>query len=196
MVQDQFFEVQNFKHSLPFELVWGTFPSIIIWMILLPSLYLLYSLDEPMDPKYNIKVIGHQWYWSYEFDNFVEVENNHFEFASFKYNSNIIDDASLKFGTKRLLEVDKRLVVPINVPIRFLIASGDVLHAWALPELGIKIDAVPGRLNQFITFITYPGVFYGQCSELCGVDHGAMPIVVQAVPCTNFITWLIESDIV
>lgn len=96
----------------------------------------------------------------------------------------------MEFGTKRLLEVDKRLVVPINMTLRFLITSGDVLHAWAVPELGLKIDAVPGRLNQIIAFITVPGVYYGQCSELCGASHGFMPIVVVALPYLDFLVWI------
>jgi cytochrome c oxidase subunit 2 len=97
----------------------------------------------------------------------------------------------LKFGTKRLLEVDKRVVLPINVTLRILITSGDVLHAWSVPEMGIKVDAVPGRLNQFLTLIRRPGIFYGQCSELCGVAHGFMPIVVQAVPKFLYEDWIV-----
>lgn len=96
----------------------------------------------------------------------------------------------LEFGTKRLLEVDNRLIVPVNVTLRFLVTSSDVLHSWAIPDLGIKIDAVPGRLNQVLTFISYPGVFYGQCSELCGVNHGFMPIVVFGIDEEKFNSWL------
>lgn len=193
ILRDTFFGVHSFKHNFSFELVWGIFPTIIIGLILVPSLYLLYSLDEDIDPKYTIKVIGHQWYWSYEFNNWVEISKDNFAYFRFDYNSNLIDTASLDFGRKRLLEVDNRLVLPINVPLRFLISSGDVLHSWSVPELGIKIDAVPGRLNQFNAFITRPGVFYGQCSEICGVNHGAMPIVVHGVPYKHFVTWLNES---
>lgn len=190
ILSDTLFESQGFKHSTAFEFVWALFPSVIIISILIPSLYLLYSLDEDLDPKLTIKVIGHQWYWSYEFNNWVEVSSQVFDFIGFKYDSMIVQTDELEFGTKRLLEVDKRLIVPVNVTLRFLITSGDVLHCWAIPELGIKIDAVPGRLNQFLSFITYPGVFYGQCSELCGLSHGFMPIVVQGVPYSNFVVWL------
>jgi len=99
---------------------------------------------------------------------------------------------NLEFGTKRLLEVNNRLVLPINVTLRFLVTAGDVLHSWAVPELGIKIDAVPGRLNQFLAFITRPGVFYGQCSEICGADHGFMPIVIVGVSYDVFVDYLLE----
>jgi len=115
------------------------------------------------------------------------MKQHQYEFVSYKFDSNIILTENLQFGTKRLLEVDKRLIVPINVTLRFLITSGDVLHSWAVPELGLKIDAVPGRLNQIISFISYPGVFYGQCSELCGASHGFMPIVVVGVEYGKFI---------
>jgi len=112
------------------------------------------------------------------------------EWCSLKFDSNIILTDELDFGTKRLLEVDKRLVVPLNMTLRFLITSSDVLHAWAVPELGIKMDAVPGRLNQIIAFVTKPGVYYGQCSELCGASHGFMPIVVVGMPYYDFVQWL------
>jgi len=191
---DTFFEWQRFRHSTWFELVWAAYPTVIIFHILIPSLYLLYSLDDEVDPDFTVKVIGHQWYWSYEFDNWVEVETDIYKFVSFKFNSNIVQDEDLAFGAKRLLEVDKRLVLPVNFFVRFVITSSDVLHAWAVPQLGIKSDAVPGRLNQFLAFITCPGVYYGQCSELCGAAHGFMPIVVQGVPYHTFVNWLQESN--
>ena len=123
ILRDTFLEAHEFKHSTAFEFVWAFFPSVIIISILIPSLYLLYSLDEDLDPKLVIKVIGHQWYWSYEFNNWVEVSSQVFEYISFKYDSMIVQSDELEFGTKRLLEVDKRLVVPVNVPLRFLITS-------------------------------------------------------------------------
>lgn len=125
VLRDTFFESQDFKHSLTFEFIWAIFPTAIILCILVPSLYLLYSLDEDLDPKLTIKVIGHQWYWSYEFNNWINLDNQveNFEFVSYKFDSNIILTDSLDFGTKRLLEVDKRLIVPINVTLRFLITS-------------------------------------------------------------------------
>lgn len=194
ILRDSFFESLDFKHSLSFEFIWAIFPTTIILFILVPSLYLLYSLDEDLDPQLTIKVIGHQWYWSYEFNNWIELNYNEgstkYSYYSFNLDSNIVTMDNLEFGTKRLLEVDKRLVIPVNMTIRFLVTSGDVLHSWAVPELGIKIDAVPGRLNQFLAFVTYPGVYYGQCSEICGTGHGFMPIVVWAVPYINFVKWL------
>lgn len=123
ILRDTFFESQDFKHSTSFEFIWALFPTSIILSILVPSLYLLYSLDEDLDPKLTIKVIGHQWYWSYEFDNWVEISPNLYEFVYFKFDSNIIPTDSLEVGTKRVLEVDKRLVVPTNVTLRFLVTS-------------------------------------------------------------------------
>jgi len=190
---DTLFESVDFKHSLSFEFVWALFPTTIIISILVPSLYLLYSLDEDLDPKFTIKVIGNQWYWSYEFNNWVEMNADEVYYWNYKFDSNLITMDNLELGTKRLLEVDNRLVLPINVTLRFLITAGDVLHSWAVPELGIKIDAVPGRLNQFLAFITRPGVFYGQCSEICGANHGFMPIVVVGVHHNVFTSYLTES---
>jgi cytochrome c oxidase subunit 2 len=190
---DTLFESVDFKHSLSFEFIWALFPTVIIISILVPSLYLLYSLDEDLDPKFTIKVIGNQWYWSYEFNNWVEMNADEVYFWNYKFDSNLITMDNLEFGTKRLLEVDNRLVLPINVTLRFLITAGDVLHSWAVPELGVKIDAVPGRLNQFLAFITRPGVFYGQCSEICGANHGFMPIVIVGVHYDVFTSYLVES---
>lgn len=177
--------VQAFRENLMLEYLWAIFPSLVIFLILIPSLYLLYSLEERIDPKFHLKVIGHQWFWTYEFDVY-DLEFN------FQYDSNLILEADLPLGAKRLLEVDRRLYLPVNVPLRFLITSSDVLHSWAVPELGIKVDAVPGRLNDALTLIRRPGVFYGQCSELCGVGHGFMPIVVEAVSYRQWIALLRE----
>jgi cytochrome c oxidase subunit 2 len=185
-----YLEVEKFKHSTVLEYVYGIFPSIIIALILLPSLYLLYSTDEDVDPSYTIKVIGHQWFWSYEYngisynvDNFLLEKDKGrglmtFENYKINYDSVIIAEENLKEGYKRLLETDNVVLIPCQKAIRFVITSGDVLHSWAVPSLGIKTDAVPGRLNQVITMVCKPGVYYGQCSELCGVSHGFMPIVI------------------
>jgi len=165
-------------------------------LILLPSILLIYSIDESLDPKFTVKVIGHQWFWTYEFDcwlpfrgrEFIKRDTRLSEFiwekkplySSFEFDSCMVITDSLQLGEQRLLEVDNPLVVPCNVGLRFLITSSDVLHAWAIPELGIKVDAVPGRLSQFISMIRRPGVFFGQCSEICGVAHAFMPIVIHA----------------
>jgi len=173
--------VQKFKHSTAFEFVWATFPTTVILLILVPSMLLLYSLDEDLDPKITIKVVGHQWFWSYEFDNWVELENGDFEYLSYDCDSSLVTEDYLALGDKRILEVDVPVVVPVNMTLRFLVTSADVLHSWAVPELGIKIDAVPGRLSQYLSLIRRPGFFYGQCSEICGVAHGFMPIVILAI---------------
>lgn len=175
-----FLLAQSFRDNILLEYIWAIFPSIIIFLILIPSLYLLYSLEENLEPKFNVKVIGHQWFWSYEFDVY---DLN----LSIEFESNLVPEADLPLGARRLLEVDNRVYLPVNVPLRILITSTDVLHAWAVPEMGIKVDAVPGRLNDAVTLIRRPGVFYGQCSELCGVGHGFMPIVVEAC---NYRKWL------
>lgn len=179
--KETFLDVQRFNHNTAFEFVWASFPAAIIALLLFPSLFLLYTLDVDFDPKLTVKVIGHQWFWSYEFDNWIELPNGDFEYVSYDFDSSMVVDDYLEYGDKRLLEVDNPLIVPVNVSLRFLITSADVLHSWSVPELGVKIDAVPGRISQFLSLIRRPGFFYGQCSELCGVAHAFMPIVVIAV---------------
>lgn len=181
-----FLLAQSFRDNILLEYIWAIFPSIIIFLILIPSLYLLYSLEENLEPKFNVKVIGHQWFWSYEFDVY---DLN----LAVEFESNIIPESDLILGARRLLEVDNRLYLPVNVPLRILITSTDVLHSWAVPEMGIKVDAVPGRLNDAVTLIRRPGVFYGQCSELCGVGHGFMPIVVEACSYKKWLDLLANS---
>lgn len=173
-----------FNERKSLEYIWTFFPSVVIYLILVPSLYLLYSLDDDIEPIFLIKVIGHQWFWSYEFD--LDYLN-----ASYEIDSSLISESDLELGAKRLLEVDNRLYLPVNIPFKLLITSTDVLHSWSVPELGIKVDAVPGRLNETLTCITRPGIFYGQCSELCGVGHGFMPIVIEAV---SFNCWVEKID--
>jgi len=193
------FIINQFKHSGIFEAIWAIFPTSIIIGILIPSLILLYSFEDILNPQLSVKVIGNQWYWTYEFDNWVnnvtkkmEEDNLDEIYTKFAFNSVIIDTASLDYGTKRLLEVDNRLVLPTNATIRFLVSASDVLHAFAVPELGFKVDAVPGRLNQIILFINRPGIYYGQCSELCGANHAFMPIVIEGVLPNIFIKYLEE----
>lgn len=133
-------------------------------LIAVPSFSLLYSLDEILDAAYTYKAIGHQWYWSYE-----TPKGNAFD--SYMRND-------LQSGELRLLEVDQPLACPTKTHLRFIITAADVLHSFAVPSLGIKVDAVPGRLNTAHTFLQRPGLFTGQCSELCGVNHGFMPITI------------------
>jgi heme/copper-type cytochrome/quinol oxidase subunit 2 len=155
----------------------------------------LYSIDEELDPCVTVKVIGHQWFWTYELNNWFAMfttldGETYLKYWKLEFDSILINEEFLKIGTKRLLEVNKSLVLPINVPIRFLITSADVLHSWSVPELGLKIDAVPGRLNQFVSVICRLGRLYGQCSELCGVSHGFMPIVVDGMQFDSFFNYI------
>ena len=171
------------------ELLWCVFPSVVLLSLIGPTFSLVFSLDPAIDPMFTVKVIGHQWYWSYQLDG-IDVNNSDF---NINIDSVMIQENDLFFGEHRLLEVDNRLILPIGVPIRFLVTSMDVLHSWAVPALGFKVDAVPGRLNQFIVEIKKPGVYYGQCSELCGVMHGFMPIVIHAVLIDEFNNWLLNN---
>nr|YP_009139071.2 cytochrome c oxidase subunit II [Cyclura pinguis] len=161
------------------EMVWTILPAIILILIALPSLRILYLMDEINNPHLTIKTLGHQWYWSYEYTDYEDLT----------FDSYMVPTQDLTPGTFRLLEVDNRMVVPMESPIRMLISAEDVLHSWAVPALGIKTDAIPGRLNQ-TTFITsHPGLFYGQCSEICGSNHSFMPIVVESTPLQYFENW-------
>ena len=142
-------------------------------------------MDEMLDPSITLKVVGHQWYWSYEYSdyNHLTEENEGLNFDSY-----MIAEEDLVLGSFRLLEVDNRVVLPVNTHVRVLVTAADVLHSWAIPSFGVKVDACPGRLNQTSLFIKRPGVFYGQCSEICGVGHANMPIVVEAVSVSKYIT--------
>nr|YP_009144596.1 cytochrome c oxidase subunit II [Uta stansburiana]AKJ76840.1 cytochrome c oxidase subunit II [Uta stansburiana] len=161
------------------EMIWTVLPAIILVLIALPSLRILYLMDEINNPHLTIKTLGHQWYWSYEYTDYEDLS----------FDSYMTPTTDLDQGMFRLLEVDNRMIVPMESPIRMLISAEDVLHSWAVPALGIKTDAIPGRLNQ-TTFITsHPGLFYGQCSEICGSNHSFMPIVVEAVPLQHFENW-------
>nr|YP_010281931.1 cytochrome c oxidase subunit II [Turbo cornutus]UKH51310.1 cytochrome c oxidase subunit II [Turbo cornutus] len=163
------------------ETIWTILPAVILVFLALPSLRLLYLLDEVGSCVLTIKSIGHQWYWSYEYSDFLNIE----------FDSYMIPSDELESGQFRLLEVDHRAVVPVNADVRVLVTSADVIHSWAVPSLGVKADAVPGRLNQLSFFIKYPGVFYGQCSEICGANHSFMPIVLEAVEINDFMKWVV-----
>nr|UPL65353.1 cytochrome c oxidase subunit II [Meschia woodwardi] len=162
------------------EFIWTLMPAVTLMFIALPSLHLLYLIDEINNPMMTLKSIGHQWYWSYEYSDF-----NNIEFDSYMKPTN-----ELNMNEFRLLEVDNRVILPMNTQIRILVTAADVLHSWAMPALGIKIDATPGRLNQGSFKISRPGIMYGQCSEICGANHSFMPIVIESVPTNNFIKWL------
>ncbi len=178
----------KFTHSNLLEVIWTILPAIVLIFISIPSFSLLYSLDELVDPAITLKIIGHQWFWSYEYsDNFYI--NNNLNVEAICFDSYMLQLNDLTKGSFRLLEVDNRTCLPTNTNIRFLIGSADVLHSWAVPSLGVKLDACPGRLSETSTFIKRPGTFYGQCSELCGINHGFMPIVIQSVSKLNFCLW-------
>nr|WNH20194.1 cytochrome c oxidase subunit II [Brachysomophis henshawi] len=161
------------------EIVWTVLPAIILILIALPSLRILYLMDEINDPHLTVKAIGHQWYWSYEYTDYEDLG----------FDSYMIPTQDLTPGQFRLLETDHRMVVPMESPVRVLVTAEDVLHSWAVPAMGVKMDAVPGRLNQTAFVATRPGVYYGQCSEICGANHSFMPIVVEAVPLQHFENW-------
>lgn len=162
------------------EVIWTILPAIILIFIALPSLRLLYLLDEIRNPWLTLKSIGHQWYWSYEYSDFKKLE----------FDSFIIPTNELQERGFRLLDVDNRVTLPFNSQIRILVSAIDVLHSWTIPSLGVKIDATPGRLNQTNFFINRPGLFYGQCSEICGANHRFIPIVIERVPTNIFINWI------
>nr|YP_010498963.1 cytochrome c oxidase subunit II [Polypedilum henicurum]UWR98459.1 cytochrome c oxidase subunit II [Polypedilum henicurum] len=167
-------------HGQTIEIIWTILPAIVLLFIAFPSLRILYLLDEINHPSISIKTIGHQWYWSYEYSDFKNIE----------FDSYMIPSAEMSLDTFRLLDVDNRIVLPINNQIRILVTATDVLHSWTIPSLGVKIDANPGRLNQTNFFINRPGLFYGQCSEICGANHSFMPIVIEATPTNFFIKWI------
>nr|QAU53923.1 cytochrome c oxidase subunit II [Haemaphysalis longicornis] len=161
------------------EIIWTIIPAITLIFIAMPSLHLLYLTDELFSSQMSIKIIGHQWYWSYEYSDFNK------EFHSF-----MIPEQEMMKNSFRLLDTDNNLVIPFNTTIKFLITSADVIHSWSLPSLSIKMDAIPGRLNQAFSFAKRPGMFYGQCSEICGANHSFMPISLEIVKMKNFIKFI------
>jgi len=181
-----------FVHGTTLEIIWTVTPAIILMCIAVPSFALLYSMDEVIDPAMTLKVVGHQWYWSYEYSDYSSEDGEVINFDSY-----MIPEEDLELGHIRLLEVDNRVVLPINTHIRVIVTAADVLHCWGMPSFGIKMDACPGRLNETSLFIKREGVYYGQCSEICGVNHGFMPIVVEAVSLEDYVSWVsskLESE--
>lgn len=171
------------SHHATLEVIWTLVPVVILIAIGIPSVRLLWQLDKPQSPDMTIKAIGHQWYWSYEYP--LSKGNKIIKFDSY-----MIEDKNLKKGQKRLLDVDHPVVVPIDSTVRVLVTSEDVIHSFAVPSLGIKTDAVPGRINETWFRISKPGTYYGQCSELCGSKHGFMPIAIKAVSKQEYQNWL------
>jgi cytochrome c oxidase subunit 2 len=178
-------------HNPMLEVIWTVVPILILVVIAVPSMRLLFYMDkvpthgpEAKDyPEMTLKITGHQWYWSYQYP----------DYGEFEFDSNIVPEDELKPGQLRLLEVDNHVVLPVNTNVRLLMTSGDVIHDWAVPSFGIKMDAVPGRINETWIRINDKGTYYGQCSELCGVNHGFMPIVVDAVSKKDFDAWVAKA---
>nr|WCS91961.1 cytochrome c oxidase subunit 2 [Dyscolus diopsis] len=166
------------------EVIWTVLPAITLVFIALPSLRLLYLLDEVSNPSITLKSLGHQWYWSYEYSDFKKLE----------FDSYMIPTNELEINGFRLLDVDNRIVLPFNTQIRVLVTATDVIHSWTIPALGVKIDATPGRLNQSNFFMNRSGLFYGQCSEICGANHSFMPIVIESVPTNTFVKWITKMS--
>lgn len=178
--------VSDFTHSNPVEIIWTTIPALVLLSLASPSFSLLYSLDEISNPELTLKIMGHQWYWSYEISDFNSCSESN---QSLKFSSYMLTNEFLKenhSGFFRVLETNKRVVLPTNTHLRLLITAVDVLHSWTIPSFGVKVDACPGRLNQANLFIKRFGVFFGQCSEICGVNHGFMPIVLLAMPSVQY----------
>nr|QSF20053.1 cytochrome c oxidase subunit II [Moricella rufonota] len=171
---------KNLLNHQSMEIMWTISPVFMLIFIALPSIHLLYLMDEMNNPLLTIKTIGHQWYWSYEYSDFKNIE-----FDSYMINKN-----NLNLNSFRLLDVDNNLITPMNSQIRLLVTSTDVIHSWTIPSLGKKIDAIPGRLNQISLMIKRPGLFFGQCSEICGTNHSFMPIVLESIPMNYFLTWI------
>uniref|UniRef100_A0A2S0X9C7 Cytochrome c oxidase subunit 2 n=3 Tax=Pulex irritans TaxID=173820 RepID=A0A2S0X9C7_9NEOP len=162
------------------EIIWTIVPAFMLIFIALPSLRLLYLLDDSNNPLITLKSIGHQWYWSYEYT----------DFNNINFDSYMIPQNEMNLNSFRLLDVDNRVILPINTQIRLLITATDVLHSWTIPSLGVKVDATPGRLNQVNFLMNRPGLYFGQCSEICGANHSFMPIVIESISMKSFIKWI------
>nr|QJD07213.1 cytochrome c oxidase subunit II [Ghauriana sinensis] len=173
---------RNLLEGQTIELVWTVLPAFMLIFIALPSLQILYLMEENNNCSISIKSIGHQWYWSYEYSDFMKIDFD-------SYMKPTLDLDSNEF---RLLETDNRLVLPFNIQSRILVTSSDVIHSWTVPSLGVKVDASPGRINQGNIYINRPGLFYGQCSEICGANHSFMPILIESVNLNSFLNWLVN----
>lgn len=191
---------RHFERSVEstLDVIFVVFPTIIIIYLLVPSLGLIYNNELEVGTLFGIDIIGHQWYWSYEYD--LTIGGSLFDlfFNELTIIGKIEYDSVLDQETtyNRLLQVDKRVIIPINTLIAAKVTAQDVIHAWSVPQLGIKVDAIPGRIMSFILHSNIPGVYYGQCSELCGVNHAFMPICVQSVEQSLFLDWaLLALDV-
>ena len=171
-------------HNTVLEIAWTAIPVLILVVIAIPSFKLLYFMDRAVNPEMTLKAVGHQWYWSYEYP-----DNGDFTFDAY-----MIADEDLQEGQLRLFDVDNRVVLPVETDVRLLTTATDVLHSWAVPALGVKLDAVPGKINETWLRINRPGIYYGQCSELCGAYHGFMPVMIEAVSKEEFDAWVQQAQ--
>jgi heme/copper-type cytochrome/quinol oxidase subunit 2 len=176
------------SHGTLVELIWTVSPGLILIFIAFTSFKLLYLMDEVSDINMTLYIEGHQWYWSYQYPDFLDNEGEFIE-----YDSYLVPEADLEDGALRMLDVDERVIIPEITHVRFIVTSGDVIHSYACPALGIKCDAYPGRLNQASTLINREGTFYGQCSEICGILHSSMPISIESVSLEKFLLFLWEK---
>lgn len=171
-------------HHTGLEIAWTVIPVFILIIIAIPSFKLLYFADRTEEPDMTLKIVGHQWYWSYEYP----------DHGNFTFDANMVPDDEIQPGQKRLMETDYRVVLPVGKKVQLLMTSDDVIHNWGMPSFGIKLDTVPGRLNETWIQIKKPGVYYGFCSELCGVNHAYMPIAVEAVSEADFKKWVKKAQ--
>jgi cytochrome c oxidase subunit 2 len=172
----------TWSHNTKLEIAWTAIPALILVLIAIPSFRLLYFMDRTQAADMTVKITGHQWYWSYDYPD-----------QGLKFDALMVQDTDLKPGQRRLLTTDNEVVLPVGVPIRLQMTADDVIHSWAVPAFGVKTDAVPGRLNETWVKINEAGTYFGQCSELCGVNHGFMPIMIRAVPPEQFHAWVDEA---
>jgi len=170
-------------HNTAIEILWTVIPVVILIVIAIPSFKLLYFEDRTPNAEMTLKVTGHQWYWSYEYP-----DNGNIQFDSY-----IIQESDLKPGQKRLLEVDNRVVLPVGTNVRILVNGTDVMHSFFISSLGIQIYAVPGRVNETWVNIDRPGVYYGECNQICGTNHAYMPIAIEGVSKEDFAKWLVDA---
>ena len=176
-------EPSKTTHNTPLEVIWTVIPIVILIIFSVPSMKLLFFMDKAQNPEMTLKIVGHQWYWSYQYP----------DHGGFEFDSNMIPDEEIKPGQRRLLDVDNQVVLPANTEVRLLMTSEDVIHNWAIPAFGVKLDTVPGRTNETWVKVTKPGTYYGQCSELCGVNHGFMPVAVKVVSKDEFKQWVTKA---
>jgi len=171
------------SHNTVIEMLWTVVPVLILISIAIPSFKLMYYMDRVPNPEMTVKVTGHQWYWSYEYP----------DQGGLAFDSNIVPEDQLKAGQKRLLDVDNPLVVPADTIIRVQVTGTDVIHSWFVPSFGVQEYAIVGRLNESWMKIDHPGTYYGQCNQICGVNHAFMPIKVEAMPKDAFQRWLVDA---